>query len=250
MNNPVNGTVPYVSVTYPEMLKNARKAKSERQDTFDWFLRNAMSSGGFRMGQVIECRENVAGMTLLFLCMALIKYNNKNASAAEELKRHLDALKVMRTSTNVPLCVIPEEEGIMFPGEGMSLRFLNALIILESLLLSQMGTNTGKNILKENWEMYSPLDLMISLQLPVLLGVLNDEEKRAFAHKLKNVDSKVEGSKERILAAKLIISTITIPQTPSRAREDEEDSKFGRNILALILFVVYTFVVVRLSQDK
>lgn len=250
MSEKVNGTMPYVPVTYPEMLKNARNAKSDRRDTFDWFLRNATSSGAFRMGRAIECRENVAGMTLLFLCMALIKYNNnKNTSVdgvTEELKKHLDALKVMRTSTSVPLCVIPEEEGIMFPGEGMSLRFLNALIILESLFLSKM---TGKNVLKENWEMYSSLDLIISLQLPALLGVLNDEEKRAFADKLENINTEGEGSKERRMAAKLIKSTITIPQTTQRAKEEEEDSKFGRIIIALILFVMYTLAVIRFSQD-
>lgn len=244
-----NGTTPYVSIAYPEMLKNARKAKSERRDTFDWFLRNATNSGAYRMGLVIECRENVAGMSLLFLCMALIKFDGKIKpadEATEELKKHLAALKAMRTSTSVPLCVAPEEEGIMFPGEGMSLRFLNALIIFESLLLSKMTTDKENNVLKENWKMYSSLDLMISLQLPALLNVLDDDEKSALADKLENTDGYNEGSKERAMAAKLILSTAAGTQ---RARnEKEEDSKFGNNVLVLILFVMYTLAVIKLSH--
>ena len=50
----------------------------------------------------------------------VIEYKDK----AIDVKKHLDALKVMRTNTNVQLSV-------MFPGEGIFLRFINTLIIAE-----------------------------------------------------------------------------------------------------------------------
>lgn len=245
--NPVNPVNPYAPVTYSEMLENAKRAKSDQRDSFEWFLLSATNSGAFQLGRVIDCRENVAGMTLIFMCMALIKFNQQQQQKqperglVEELKKHLDALKVMRTSTNVPLCIIPEGEGVMFPGEGMSLRFLNALIILESLLLSKL-VNIGNTLLSENWGMYSSLDLMISLELPALMGVLNDAEKRAFADILS--DSTGYGNSERKMAADLIRSTVT-NKVPQRVKEEQEDSKSGMMFLGFIFLVFYTWTVIK-----
>ena len=250
--NPVNPVNPYAPVTYSEMLENAKRAKSDQRDSFEWFLLSATNSGAFQLGRVIDCRENVAGMTLIFMCMALIKFKQRQQQMqqperglVEELKKHLDALKVMRTSTNVPLCIIPEGEGVMFPGEGMSLRFLNALIILESLLLSKLlmnPVNIGNTLLSENWGMYSSLDLMISLELPALMGVLNDAEKRAFADILS--DSTGYGNSERKMAADLIRSTVT-NKVPQRVKEEQEDSKFGMKFLGFIFLVFYTWTVIK-----
>ena len=254
MSESLNAVMPFVSITYPEMLKNAKRAKSERRDTFKWFLQSATSSGAYRMGRVIECRENVAGMTVIFICMALIKYKTNTRpedGIVEELKGHLEGLKMMRTSTSVPLCMIPEKEGIMFPGEGMSLRFLNALIILESFLLSKIS-NTTKKVIAENWGMYSSLDLMISLELPALLDVLDDEEKRVFADKLSNDSDdgdKENYCKERRVASKLIKSTVST-QIFQRVRKEEEDVKFGQMVMVLILIVIYTLFVIKFSQNE
>lgn len=244
--NPVNPMLNSKTLTYPEMLKSVKQAKKNHNDTFEYFLRSATGSGAYRLGRVIECRENVAGMTLIFICTALIKYcrefdeeEGDQDSLRTLLREHLTELKIMRRSVNVPLCVVPEEEGVMFPGEGMSLRFLNALIILESLLLARMTGDTSG--LKENWSMYSPLDLVINLELPALLGVLDDAEKEEYAA------SMIEGAKvyerERGKAAGLVLAM------RSRRKEKEGGDKSGMMaVFGFIFILFYTVIIIKLTK--
>lgn len=230
--------------SYPEMLRAVKRAKKERRDNFEYFLSAAIGSGAYRLGRVIECRENVAGMALIFICTALIKYRKpqKDTRLRDDLKRHLSELKGMRTSVSVPLCVVPEAEGIMFPGEGMSLRFLNALIILESLLLAKMDEGSIKK-LKNNWSMYSSLDLIINLELPALLGVLSDVEKELYAKMVMENKEESEYEEERKTAGKLILSTRSKIRT-----DDASETSIGIKIFGIILFLFYTILLIKFSS--
>lgn len=249
-----NQTAPPPS--YPEMLKSVKKAKKDGRDTFEYFLRSAVGSGAYRLGRVIECRENVAGMTLIFVCMALIKYRERKQLEGEGdllkemLRNHLEELKVMRTSVSVPLCVIPEEEGVMFPGEGMSLRFLNALLILESLLLTRMTGETG--IMQESWSLYSPLDLVINMELPSLLGVLTDSEKLRYAEAINMRRDGYGYEEEGKRAAALILATRELKDGKVKGKGEGDSSSASSSstmkVLALIFMIFYTIVVIKLSS--
>ena len=72
--------------------------------------------------------------------------------------------------------------------------------------------------------MYSSLDLMISLELPALMGVLNDAEKRAFADILS--DSTGYGNSERKMAADLIRSTVT-NKVPNGSKKNKRTANLG-----------------------
>lgn len=232
------------SPSYSSMLKNAKKAKNEQRDTFEYFVKAAVGSEAFKMSgtKMIECRENVAGMTLIFICMALMKVESERISKRDDmvlmLKSHLNGLLKMRTSTNVPLSVISEPEGVMFPGEGMFLRFLNSLIILESLLLSKLKKSA--DMMKETWQLYSSLDLKVYLEMPALLdGVLSDDELGAYA---AAIEPKVEGEKmyedERRVSSKLVRSMI----------KDDNRSRSMMIVLGVILFIFYTIIVIKISR--
>lgn len=240
------------SPTYSSMLKGAKRAKNEETDTFEYFVKSAVTSEAFKMNgtKVIECRENVAGITLIFICIALIKIEksgekiDRKGDMALLLKSHLTGLLKMRTSTNVPLSVISESEGIMFPGEGMFLRFLNSLIILESLLLSKLKKSS--ETMKETWKLYSSLDLKVYLELPALLdNILSAQELEDYAGAIEpksSGESVYEG--ERRMSSKLVRSMIVTDDS------DADGDKRPMILFAsIILFILYTITVIKLSKS-
>lgn len=237
------------TTTYTSMLKNAKKAKSEKKDTFEYFVKAAVGSEAFKMigNRVIECRENVAGMTLIFICMALMKAEaDENVKVKRDdmilmLKAHLNGLLKMRTSTNVPLAVIPESEGVMFPGEGMFLRFLNSLIILESLLLSKLKKSADQ--MKETWQLYSSLDLVVYLQLPALLdGILSDAELAAYAAAIApKIDGEPKYKKERGNGSDLVRAMI-------QETENDRSNRTAIILFGIVLFILYTVLIIKLSK--
>lgn len=232
---------------YVNMLKSAKKAKYEGKDSYEYFIKSATGSEGFKLtSRGIECKENVSGLSLIFVCEALIKLARSSGGRGERrnemilvVKSHLSGLKKMRTSTGVPLCVVPEEEGVMFEGEGMSLRFLNALIIIESLLISKLKGD--EEYLKEVWAMYSSMDLVVYLELPALLtNVLDNNEKEGYAMAVESIDKKSKYYEQRMMASELIRATIK--------KTVEEKSNVVLIVVGIILFLLYTSVVIKFSQ--
>lgn len=231
---------------YLSMLKGAKKAKQEGRDTFEYFVKTAATgTEAYKLtSRGIECKENVAGMTLIFLCMALIKFGSakpdRKADMILMLKSHLSALMKMRMSTGVSLCIISEDEGVMFAGEGMSLRFLNALVILESLLVAKLKGDG--EYLREIWGHYSSMDLVVYLELPALLnGVLDGREVLDYAKSVASSAPKSAYYKERRMASDLISATLP-------AVEEPKGMSPTMLVTALLLFLLYTSIVIKLSQ--
>lgn len=232
---------------YMNMLKGAKKAKQEGRDTFEYFVKAATTgTDAYKLtSRGIECKENVAGMTVIFVCMALIKLSSaqteRKADMILMLKSHLSALMKMRMSTGVPLCIISEEEGIMFAGEGMSLRFLNALIILESLLVAKLKGDA--EYLREVWGVYSSMDLVVYLELPALLnGVLDEKEIMEYAKSVAASDPKSPYFKERSMASDLIRATVR------NSGNEVEGVSPVMLVVGILLLLLYTGAVVKLSQ--
>ena len=231
------------------MLKSAKKAKSEGRASFEYFIKASTGSEGFKLtSRGIECKENVAGISLIFLCVALIKIegSEKKNEMILVVKAHLSALMKMRTSTGLPLCIIPEEEGVIFEGEGMALRFLNALIILEGLIISKLKGDEA--YLKEVWRMYSLMDLIVYLELPALLeNVLDDAEREGYAVAIEpSKDKKSNYFEARKMASDLIKAT-------KRRAEGKLDKRANNNVptivLGLVFLLLYTSLVIKFSQD-
>lgn len=232
---------------YMNMLKSAKQAKNEGKDSYEYFIKSATGSEGYKLtSRGIECKENVAGLSLIFLCEALIKMSSESGGGKRNemilvVKSHLSGLMKMRTSTGVALFIVPEEEGIMFEGEGISLRFLNALIIIESLLISKLKGD--EEYLKEVWSMYSPMDLVLYLELPAILtNVLDNKEKEGYAMAVESSDKKSKYYEERRMAGELIRATIK--------KTVEKKSNAVMIVMGIVLFLLYTSVVIKLSQQR
>lgn len=232
--------------SYINMLKSAKKAKEEGKASFEYFIKAATGSEGYKLtSSGIECKENVAGLSLIFLCEALIKIEEsaKKNEMILVVKSHLSGLMKMRTSTGLPLCIIPEEEGIMFEGEGMALRFLNALIILESLLISKLKGDEA--YLKEVWGMYSSMDLIVYLELPALLNnVLDEREREGYAEAIESEDKKSKYYEERGTAKDLVKATIK-----PVAEVKPASNNIPMILMGVIFFLFYTIVVIKVSQQ-
>lgn len=229
------------SAAYINMLKGAKKAKEEGKDSFEYFVKTASGSEAYKLtSRGVECKENVAGMTLIFMCMALMKLESgakeKRSDMILVIKSHLSGLMKMRTSTGVPLCIVREEEGIMFAGEGMALRFLNTLIIIESLLIAKLKGDSG--YLKDSWGLYSPMDLVVYLELPALLNnVLDEEERMDYATCIESSDVNSRYYKERKMAADLVRATV-----PS---EEESNDMIIHVIAGIVLLTLYTVIIIQ-----
>lgn len=228
------------------MLKNAQKAKEEGKDSYEYFIKTTTCSEGYKLtSRGIECKENVAGLSLIFLCEALIKMKASAGKGSEMIlliKSHLSGLMSMRTSTGVPLFTVVEEEGLMFKGEGMALRFLNALIILESLLISKLKGD--EEYLKEVWGMYSSMDLIVYLELPALLNnVFDEKEREGYAEAIKSIEKTSKYYEERRMASDLVMATI------KKKAAKEAKSNHYIIVLCIIFFLFYTSVVIEFSQS-
>ena len=230
-----------VTSAYANMLNSAKKAKYEGRDSIEYFIKSGTGSEAYKLtSRGVECKENVAGMTLIFLCMALIKLNSKSQVNSDNmvlvLKSHLNGLMKMRTSTGVPLCVVEEEEGVMFAGEGMALRFLNALIIIESLLIAKLKRDG--EYLKDAWGLYSSMDLVVYLELPVLMdGVLDEAERTGYAKAIEASDNKSRYYKVRKQASDLV--RVTVKDVKKEA---------GMTVMKLFLFLLYTSAVIHFTM--
>jgi hypothetical protein len=266
--------------TYTLMLKSAGKAKRDLRDNEEYFVRQILRSEAYKTNEqtrVIECKENVAGLALIFVVMAMIRRQESKRLVGfddellEDLKGHFEGLVQMRTSTSMPLCVMDEEEGTLFMGEGMALRFLNALIILESLLLSLLDASFSTS---QVWAMYSKLDLILHLQLPALLEeILDESERTIYARVLEATNETIPTSKQqhqrqqvRRIAAKLIKSLnstttetskmstfIEVVPRPKRITTSatNENSNSGIVVLAIIfLLFLGSFLVREFSKIK
>lgn len=232
--------------TYMSMLKSAKKAKEEGKASFEYFIKAATGSEGYKLtSRGIECKENVSGLSLIFLCEALIKMkeSEKKNEMILVVKSHLSGLMKMRTSTSLPLCIVAEEEGVMFEGEGMALRFLNALIILESLLISKLKGDEA--YLKEVWGMYSSMDLIVYLELPALLNhILDEREREGYAEAIESEDKKSKYYEERRTAKDLVRATVRKPVV-----EVKSASNIPMIVMGVIFFLFYTSVVIKVSQQ-
>lgn len=230
-------------------------------------------AGTFKMNlkeNIVECRENEAGIAVIYAVMAiniaeylysveeplqLMKDRDAIAKTAHRVTSHLNELVSIRISNRSMNIFVEGKE--LIPGEGMALKFLNTLILLEAILLIQVHMilpvlSDPDELVRHIFSLYAPSDILFILQMPSVVGMTRNELK-ILAKAIRTISDRsymaIKDNRIVLLKAASLLETHSnlqdqISFSPPR-------SNWTTNIIyAVFLVIIYTVLVVYITKMK